>query len=171
MLVRSLGIAALLAAPLLISPFALPRAAAQSGAPPPATTAPGAARISGAPGAAATPRGETVEQRIATLHRQLKITSDQENDWNAVAQAMRDNANSMQQLLDQTRQGAQATALDNLDSYQKFAQAHADGVKNLIGPFTTLYNEMTPEQKKNADQVFNNARGQPTARRATKPSG
>jgi hypothetical protein len=183
---RPLAVAALLAAPLLVSPLALSGAAAQtttppaatstppaaSGTPSAATTVPGSAKMSAAPGTRASARGETVEQRITTLHRELKITADQEKDWTAVAQAMRDNATSMQQLVDQTHgQTAPTTALDDLDTYQKFAQAHADGVKNLIGPFTALYNEMPDAQKKIADQVFNNSHRQAATQRATKPAG
>ena len=44
-------------------------------------------------------KGETVEQRIRTLQRALKITSDQEPKWNAVAQAMRENAIKMDTLI------------------------------------------------------------------------
>ena len=176
---RSVAIASLLAAPLMVSPLALASASAQTSTPPAttsapstATTAPGSARMSAAPGTTSRNRGETVEQRITTLHRELKITPAQEKDWDAVAQAMRDNANNMQQLIDQTHgQTAPTTALDDLDTYQKFAQAHADGVKNLIGPFTTLYNEMPDTQKKIADQVFNNSRRQSAAQRSTKSSG
>ena len=162
--------AALLAAPLMVSPLALTPAQAQTTT---STGSPAAhqkigptANPSAAPGTVAH-QGETVDQRIATLHRELKITPNQEKDWDAVAQAMRDNAGSMQQLADQAHsRGTQdTTALDDLDTYQKFAQAHADGVKNLIGPFTTLYNDMSDTQKKNADQVFNNFRRQAQARR------
>ena len=42
---------------------------------------------------------ETVEQRIASLHKALKITHDEESAWLAVAQAMRDNAAAMQRLV------------------------------------------------------------------------
>jgi hypothetical protein len=175
---RSAAIASLLAAPLLVSPLAVSGAAAQTSTPSATgtssatTTAPGSAKMSAAPGARAATRGETVEQRITSLHRELKITQPQEKDWDAVAQAMRDNATSMQQLVDQAHgQTAPTTALDDLDTYQKFAQAHADGVKNLIGPFTTLYNEMSDTQKKNADQVFNNFRRQATSLRTTRSNG
>jgi hypothetical protein len=47
-------------------------------------------------------KGETVEQRIANLRRALKITSDQEPKWNAVAQAMRDNAIATDKLIAET---------------------------------------------------------------------
>jgi periplasmic protein CpxP/Spy len=46
------------------------------------------------------------------------------------------------------------TAIQDLQNYQQFAQAHVDGLKNLISAFSTLYNAMPDAQKKVADQVF-----------------
>jgi protein CpxP len=51
------------------------------------------------------------------------------------------------------------TAVDDLKMYQKFAQAHVDGLKNLISSFETLYNSMPDAQKKIADQVFKRTSG------------
>ncbi len=102
-------------------------------------------------------RPESVEQRIAQLKTQLKITPSEESDWNAIAEVMRDNAKSMQQLIDQTRAESprdQRNALQDLQTYQKFAQAHAEGLQKLTTAFGTLYNAMTPEEKANADKVF-----------------
>ena len=101
-------------------------------------------------------KGETVEQRITNLHRALKITSDQEPKWNAVAQAMRENAANMDTLIAANRKTPpqDMTAVDHLKSYQKFSQAHVDGLKNLIASFATLYAAMPDAQKKNADNVF-----------------
>ncbi len=143
--------AALLGAALFAGPLA--PAFAQA----PTTQAP--ARTAAA-STATSSQPETVEQRIASLHRELKITPDEETGWNAVAQAMRDNAAAMQKLIEaKYADNAQPmTALDDLDSYSKFAQAHADGVKNLTASFTTLYNSMPDAQKKIADQVFSGSR-------------
>src|SRR4029077_7848086 len=63
-------------------------------------------------------RGETVEQRITTLHTALKITPGQEPLWNAVKQAMRENATAMDKIV------AQARTTPPQNMYQKFAQAH-----------------------------------------------
>lgn len=107
--------------------------------------------------AATSMQPESVEQRIAQLKTELKIAPNEESDWNAVADAMRDNAKTMQQLIDQTRaEGphAQRTALQDLQNYQKFAQAHADGLEKVTAAFGTLYEAMTPAQKANADKVF-----------------
>jgi hypothetical protein len=101
-------------------------------------------------------RGETVEQRIANLRRALRITANQEPKWNAVAQAMRENAANMDTLIAANRKKPpqDMTAVDDLKSYQKHAQAHVDGLTNLITSFETLYAAMPDAQKKVADDVF-----------------
>jgi hypothetical protein len=45
-------------------------------------------------------------------------------------------------------------AVEDLKTYQAFAQAHVDGLKNLTSAFSTLYDGMPDAQKKIADQVF-----------------
>jgi hypothetical protein len=107
--------------------------------------------------AATSMKSASVDERIAQLHRQLKITASEEQNWQAVAAAMKSNADDMKALIDQTREQspkAQRNALEDLQTYQKFAQAHADGLQKLTAAFATLYDAMTPEQKANADQVF-----------------
>lgn len=100
-------------------------------------------------------RPEGVETRIAELHSKLHITPDQEAQWNGVAQVMRDNAKAMETLMLQRSQNLKTmTALDDLQSYREINQAHVDGVNKLIPAFETLYNAMSPDQKKNADAVF-----------------
>jgi hypothetical protein len=101
-------------------------------------------------------QAETVEQRITNLHTELKITGTEEAAWNNVAQAMRENAAAMEKLAAaKTLQAPQSmTAIDDLKSYEKFAQAHVDGLKNLIASFQTLYTAFPDEQKKTADTVF-----------------
>jgi LTXXQ motif family protein len=44
-------------------------------------------------------KGETVEQRIANLREALKITTDQESKWNAIAQAMHENDSNINPLI------------------------------------------------------------------------
>jgi hypothetical protein len=106
--------------------------------------------------AATSSKPETVEQRIQTLKTALKITPDQESKWNAVAQAMRDNAGRMEKLVSEKRKLApdKTTAVEDLKTYQDFAQAHLDGIEHLTSSFKALYDSMSPEQKKNADTVF-----------------
>ena len=143
-LARSVAIASLTGAALMIGSFG--PASAQT---PPANKPPAAA-------AATSSKPETVEQRITQLKTALKITPDQESKWNSVAQAMRDNAASMEKLVASKRAIAPAsmTAVDDLKTYQEFTQARLDGLKNLTSSFKSLYDSMPADQKKNADQVF-----------------
>jgi hypothetical protein len=152
--VRPIAIAALLGATFFASLLTVAHAAPAPGA----TFQLAAAdtqRSEAAVGATAT-KGETVEQRISSLHTALKITPDEETKWNDVAQAMRDNSAAMQKLAAEktTVAPASMTAVDDLTAYEKFAQAHVDGLKNLISSFTTLYNSIPDPQKKLADEVF-----------------
>jgi hypothetical protein len=156
-IVRSVAIAALMGATMLATPLSSARAADAVAAQSPA----GAAAT-----AATETKGETVEQRITNLHAALKITPDQDAKWNSVAQAMRENAASMDKMIasDRTAPPQNKTAVEDLKTYQKFAQAHVDGLKNLIGSFTTLYDAMPAAQKKVADEVF-------TAKQAARSKG
>lgn len=144
--VRPVAVAAVLGATLLATPMAVVFAA---DAPAPAPqTASGKAAVD--------TKAETVEQRIATLHASLKITPDEEANWTPVAQAMRENAAAMEKLAaSKTAKAPQTmTAVEDLKGYEAFAQAHVDGLKNLISSFETLYAAFPDAQKKVADGVF-----------------
>jgi predicted ATPase len=106
-----------------------------------------------------TSRADRVETRIKQLHDQLHITAAQEPQWNAVAQAMRDDAQAMQSAIAKLRQTrAQATAIDELRGYQEVTETHVAGLQKLIPAFQALYDTMSPEQKKNADAAFRHQR-------------
>ena len=98
---------------------------------------------------------ERVEMRIKELHAKLKITPAQEELWNGVTQAMRDDAKTMEALIKarMEKEGAM-TAVDDLKSYSEIAQAHADGLKKFIPAFEPLYASMSDAQKKDADKLF-----------------
>jgi len=96
-----------------------------------------------------------VEAQIKSLHSQLKITPDQESKWGAVAEAMRDNAASLDELSQQrASMRGKMNAIDDLKNYEAIADAHSDGLKKLVPAFSDLYTSMSDAQKKNADQVF-----------------
>jgi hypothetical protein len=151
---RSLAVAALLGGTMLAGSLTSARADTVGNAAfqmAQATTPPTSA------GAAATSaKGETVEERISSLKVSLKITSDEDAKWNAVAQSMRENASNMDKLRAESRTTSpqSMTAVEDLKMYQKFSQAHVDGLKNLISSFSTLYSAMPDQQKKVADTVF-----------------
>jgi periplasmic protein CpxP/Spy len=152
--VRTVAIAALMGATFLATPLTATRALAQAATTPAAATA-------------TETKGETVEQRITALHASLKITPAEETQWNGVAQAMRENAAAMDKLVaaNRTTPPQNMSAVQDLQTYQQFAQAHVDGLKNLTAAFSTLYNAMPDDQKKVADQVFQTSgRGTPASK-------
>jgi len=165
-LTRSVALAALIGVTMLASPLIAARADTVGNA----ATRLAQTATPKTPGAAAATesKGETVEQRIATLRAALKITADQEVKWNAVAQSMRENASAMDRLVADARTSPpqSMTAMDDLKMYQKFSEAHVTGLKNLIASFGTLYAAMSEPQKKNADAVF-----QTSARQASTTHG
>ena len=136
---RQIVLATLMGTTMLALPFA---ATAQTAAPMTAE--------------ATSPKMESVEQRITSLHDSLKITTSEEGSWTAVATSMRQNAVAMQKLTaaKSTQEQQGMTATDDLKAYTVFAQAHLDGLKNLSASFGTLYNAMPADQQKVADQVF-----------------
>jgi len=151
---RSVAIAALMSTTMLATPLTATRALAQ------------AANTQNPAAAGATHgQGVTVEQRITDLHAALKITPDEETLWNAVAQAMRENAAAMDKLIASTRTTPpqNMSAMDDLNTYQNFTQAHLDGLKNLTVSFGKLYAAMPDAQKKVTDDVFQSTRNAPPA--------
>jgi protein CpxP len=143
-LTRSFAIASLTGAALIAGSLAPATAQTPDSQKPPAAAA------------ATSSKPETVEQRIATLKTALKITPDLEPQWTKVAQAMRDNASQMEKLVATKRAipPEKTTAVDDLKTYQEFTEVRLDGLKHLNSAFKSLYDAMTPEQKKNADMVF-----------------
>jgi len=112
---------------------------------------------------------DRIEARIASLHTQLKLTPDQEPQWQAVAQVMRDNAHKIDALVkERAEKSASMNAVDNLTSYQAIADAHAEELKELVPAFQQLYAVLSDAQKKNADQIFNE---RPRPRRVAKTTG
>jgi len=174
---RAVALAALMSATMLASPLTAANAASVAAAPvqlaqatapqsPAAPPSPAAPQTQASPQPQAAPqsqaaakaeeKAETVEQRITDLHAALQITPQEESKWTRVAQVMRENAAAMQKLAsEKDSQAAEGmTAVEDLRTYEKFAEAHVAGLKKLTASFDTLYNSMPAAQKKVADQVF-----------------
>ena len=149
-----------LASVALAALLALPGAAlAQSSQPPavqPATPPPAGA---GSPMAGHPVPGKNAEERveryIKELHARLQITPAEEPQWNQFAEVMRGNARDMDQaLMQRAEQFSSMNAVQNMQSYEQLAEAHAQRVQKLIPAFENLYNAMPEQQKQLADQVF-----------------
>jgi periplasmic protein CpxP/Spy len=98
---------------------------------------------------------DRAELHIKDMHAKLKITAAQEPQWAKVAQAMRDDATTMDALTKARSDHANdMTAVDDLKSYGDIVDAHADGIKKLTPAFADLYASMSDPQKKAADTLF-----------------
>ena len=105
--------------------------------------------------AARTSSDERAEARITYMHARLDITASQEEQWARVADVMRENAKSMDALMEARREQAKSmTAVDDLVSYGQITDAHADGIKKLTPVFAALYDDMSTAQKAEADTLF-----------------
>jgi periplasmic protein CpxP/Spy len=164
--ILALAAAAAIGSGLAWSPLAQAQSGTAAAPPPrppvaaaPSDASPSAHAPASAGAQAAKPRSDAqVEARITQLHKQLKITKDQEKEWNTLAEDMRDNAQQMSSLMQERSAAGKSkpmNAVDNLKSYQKITDAHADGLKKIAPDFEKLYNDMSPAQKKTADTIFN----------------
>src|SRR5215469_1558467 len=115
------------AAAALLFPLAAFAQPAASPAAPPAAAAASPLVSHPAPGATAEQR---VEQYIRELHVRLHITAAQEPQWQQFATVMRDNARGMDQEFSQrVQQFSTMNALQNMQSYQRLAELHAQDVQ------------------------------------------
>jgi periplasmic protein CpxP/Spy len=98
---------------------------------------------------------QRVDEHIRQLHAQLRITPAEQPQWDRFAEVMRENARGMDQEIAQRHQEfARMNALQNMQSYQKIAAAHAQDLQRLVPAFENLYNAMPDQQKRLTDQVF-----------------
>lgn len=99
--------------------------------------------------------GQGLDAHVKELRGKLRITAEQQPQWDSFVQVMRDNATKFE-LVAKTRGERHKTmsAVDDLKSFQEIAQLQADGLKRLGDAFQSLYERMSPEQQKNADAVF-----------------
>lgn len=132
-----------------------------SAAPTAMTTKPSTASAKLAP-------ADRTEARIKDLHDKLHITAAQSAQWETVAQAMRLSGTSMSESITERSASTKSmTAMDDLRSYQRVAQAHTDGLNKFVPAFGALYEGMSVEQKKNADMVFAKSQRHPAPQNKT----
>jgi len=109
-----------------------------------------------------------VEARIKELHKKLQITPAQETQWNNLAQVMRENARAMQDLERKRAEDVKTiSAVDVVKSYDEVIEAHEAGMKKFIPAFESLYDSLSAEQKKIADDLFR-SRASAAAKKETK---
>ena len=98
--------------------------------------------------------GQLVDGRIAFLKAELKITPTQETQWQRVAGAMHENANSLDQAIKTVRQDrGSMDAVQRLALREQFAKVRAENDARLLAAFKPLYASLSPEQQQVANQL------------------
>ena len=97
---------------------------------------------------------QLVDGRIAFLKTELKITPAQETQWQQVAGAMHENANSLDQAIKTARQDrGSMDAVQRLALREQFAKVRAENDARLLAAFKPLYASLSPEQQQVANQL------------------
>ena len=100
---------------------------------------------------------EFIDNRIKELHALLKIAPQQSRQWDAYSQAIRDNDRMMDQAFRERAQKLPSMNADEaMKSYAALARLHANNMQVIATAFNTLYQALSPGQKKIADRVFQN---------------
>lgn len=102
------------------------------------------------------------------LHDKLEITPLQESLWNNLTMVMQENIKTMEALIQlRSNRETAMTALEDLKSYYEIASIQAEGLKKFISAFEALYVNMSPDQQKNADILFQIERGKTTVNKSS----
>ena len=94
-----------------------------------------------------------MEGRLASMRTKLKITDEQMPQWNAFADAMRDNARRMTEMHEKMGPAVSLSAPERLDRMEKMTAGMMEAAQSTKAAFMPLYSVMSAEQKKMADTV------------------
>ena len=90
--------------------------------------------------------------------------------WNAFAQAMRENATNTDTLFrERAKTVGGMTALDNMKSYAQIARSYADNTEALAQAFAPLYGVLSDQQKQTINTLFREEAAKNTSSPAAKP--
>lgn len=102
--------------------------------------------------------GKYIEGRIAFLKTELKLTSAQQPLFDKLADEMRTSAKAMADKHEARRQqastGTAPNALEKLEHRQAAMKEMTAAQDRYLTAFRPLYQSLSPEQKKTADELF-----------------
>ena len=105
--------------------------------------------------------GERVEAKLAYLKTALRITPEQQPQWDAFANTLRNQARAQDQRIqewraqrDQRDERQRPTAIHRLERRQKFYTIALENLQQRISAAKPLYAALTPEQQQIADEVL-----------------
>jgi hypothetical protein len=106
---------------------------------------------------------ERVEARLTEAKNKLKITAEQEAQWNAFADVTRRHAKAADENVKAMRDGQRSqqrlTAVERLERRQQMAATHAQRLTEVLAAAKPLYAALSAEQKAIADQMLTPRRG------------
>jgi len=108
----------------------------------------------------AQPPANPIDGQIAELQKRLAITEQQKPQFDAFTQVVRQNAQTMDTLVQQ-EQKTPHNAVEDLRSSAKIAQEEADALKRLLPAMEALYASLSDQQKRTADQLLGSQQNQP----------
>jgi hypothetical protein len=94
-----------------------------------------------------------LEGRLAFIKTELKITDAQIPQWNALADAIRSNVDSMAEIQKSMTGGSPTTLLERLAREDKMETAHLAALKKTEETVARLYAVLADDQKKVADTI------------------
>ncbi len=105
-------------------------------------------------------RAALLDARIAAVKAGLKLTPDQEKMWPAVEGAVRDGANKMRALVEQTRSAPRpADPVERLRRMADVDTARGDALHKVVDAAQPLYASLTDDQKRRLPILMHGPRG------------
>ena len=98
--------------------------------------------------------------RIAFLRAELQITDAQSKAWDAFADAMQKIGSQMKEAdMPMMAEASAPQFLARLDSQERMLTARLEGVRTMKAAFAPLYDALSAEQRKTADDLLANHMG------------
>jgi hypothetical protein len=99
--------------------------------------------------------GAMMEGRLATLKTELGVTDAQLPQWNAFADALRSRVTAMQGMRARMMpQGTTASWPERLAQHEQRLSAHLDAMKAMEGPVQALWDSLSAEQQRKAEELM-----------------
>ena len=102
---------------------------------------------------------EQMDGRVTKLKSDLKIGATQEQQWNALADALRADARSMGDMMTMMQSGMMSseggshlTALDRLETHDRMLNARLESLRRLKAALPPLYSALDERQKQVIDR-------------------
>jgi hypothetical protein len=112
------------------------------------------------PGGAGVGTIDRVEGRVAFLRAELKITDAQTAVWNTFADALRANAKKLGDMRASMMSPSGAgqpqapTITERVESQERWLQARLEGVRTMKTALSKLYESLSDDQKKSANELL-----------------